>query len=76
MKPTIQKNIARYNELLNRIPSYLLDKVIAVSDLKPLIVTEDDVEDMCLSASEIVDLLNDADEMLTAAEVTTTKYGF
>jgi hypothetical protein len=29
-----------------------------------------------LSASEIVDLLNDADEMLTAAEVTATKYGF
>ena len=73
---TIESNIIRYNELLARVPFYLRDKVIAVSDLTPLIVTEDDLEDMCLSSTEIVSLLNNANEMLTIAEQTATELGY
>ena len=73
---TIESNIIRYNELLARVPFYLRDKVIAVSDLTPLIVTEDDLEDMCLSSTEIVSLLNNAKEMLTIAEQTATELGY
>ena len=73
---TIESNIIRYNELLARVPFYLRDKVIAVSDLTPLIVSEDDLEDMCLSSTEIVSLLNNAKEMLTIAEQTATELGY
>lgn len=73
---TIESNIIRYNELLARVPFYLRDKVIAVSDLTPLIVSEDDLEDMCLSSTEIVSLLNNANEMLTIAEQTATELGY
>lgn len=73
---TIESNIIRYNELLARVPFYLRDKVIAVSDLTPLIVSEDDLEDMCLSSTEIVRLLNNANEMLTIAEQTATELGY
>lgn len=73
---TIESNIIRYNELLARVPFYLRDKVIAVSDLTPLIVSEDDIEDMCLSSTEIVRLLNNANEMLTIAEQTATELGY
>ena len=73
---TIESNIIRYNELLARVPFYLRDKVIAVSDLTPLIVSEDDIEDMCLSSTEIVSLLNNANEMLTIAEQTATELGY
>jgi len=72
----VNANLRRFDNLRRRMPMYVLETAIALRNIKPYIITFDDIEDLELDDARVLELVELADEQLTMAEKIATKFGY
>jgi hypothetical protein len=72
----VNANLRRFDDIRRRMPLHLMETAIALSEIKPYIITFDDIEELELEEARVAELVELADEQLTMAEKIATKFGY
>ncbi len=73
---TYQKNLSRLALLEKYVPSFLKEKEFAFVNLRPLIITEQDIEDNKYTAEEVADFVARGARELAKVEKRAAKLGY
>jgi hypothetical protein len=74
MKPTNENNLSKFNELLARVPLFLQEKAFAFSEVRPLLLDAEDLEDF--EPDYVEQIVAKAARVLRTIEVKATKLGY
>ena len=72
----VNANLRRLDNLKRRIPFTQLETIIDFCDMLPNVITFDDIEELELDEARVAEIVERADEQLTIAEKTATKFGY
>jgi hypothetical protein len=72
----VNANLRRFDDLKRRMPLTQLETAIALSEIKPYIITFDDIEELELDEARVEGIVALAEEQLTMAEFIATKFGY
>lgn len=73
---TYQKNLDRLNILEKYVPCYLKEKEFAFVNLRPLIITEQDIKDNDYTAEEVAEFVARGARELAKVEKRVAKLGY
>lgn len=74
MKPTNENNLSKFGELAVRVPLFLQEKAFAFSEVRPLLLDSDDLEDF--EPDYIEQIVANCAKVLRTIEVKATKLGY
>jgi hypothetical protein len=72
----VNANLRRFEDIRRRMPLHLMETAIALSEIKPYIITFDDIEELELDEARVEGIVALAEEQLTMAEFIATKFGY
>jgi CRISPR/Cas system CSM-associated protein Csm5 (group 7 of RAMP superfamily) len=74
MKPTNENNLSKFNELLVRVPLFLQEKAFAFSEVRPLLLDAEDLEDF--ESDYVEQIVANCAKVLRTIEVKAVKLGY
>jgi hypothetical protein len=74
MKPTNENNLGKFSELVARVPLFLQEKAFAFSEVRPLLLDAEDLEDF--EPDYVEQIVAKAARVLRTIEVKATKLGY
>jgi len=74
MKPTNENNLRKFSELVERVPLFLQEKAFAFSEVRPLLLDAEDLEDF--EPDYVEQIVAKAARVLRTIEVKAVKLGY
>jgi hypothetical protein len=74
MKPTNENNLSKFAELVARVPLFLQEKAFAFSEVRPLLLDAEDLEDF--ESDYVEQIVAKGAKVLRTIEVKAIKLGY